>query len=1171
MELTASFQGFVYELASKVGIIRSLLYRLDRREISTKIKNFKSYLHYLNNIGTSVLSDDTFKEHKPIIKSFILQSVIGFLDDLKKIKNENNYGIPVINVLYWDDFCSSIGGPAEKEITVKDRKMKLHEIAQVIVKDKLLPEDSVIDPYGGVEKGDVEKTDFLMDLSIGKKRILYIIDFKNGATHQPDSTDISSAVMDIYASLLNSLRAETIFDVITVEGVKHVDIGSLVKTDYERVREYFNYFKLLDKHSEKFIQAVCYATDYINRQKQKGITYDRVYIKPQVNTINRLISVKNDELNEIYKLADDRNMPSFKIFLNDYFADKLPEGLIEKFIRGSDVNVKAVEDGSTIGAHETLKGGKDYSILNLDLRKEHTQAIEKLLNENKNLLLVGNPGIGKTYAVIDYMSKLDNGFCLYASPRVAVNLDFARKVAGDGSLHDPYGIVLTTNSRKTNRRSENNLINYIDVHHGSELDGIVDELNKYSRKFTNGTIIFENAEHAASDDLGDLGTIQVRSNVNSDGIAYQEIVDQSGRTTVNNAVLDAVGYTLSCLDELGIERKKVYVVATIQALRVNALRFFEKLEEKIENIDRAVLFIDEVTGDPSGPSVVESMISRFGNVENTSVIVGDASLSSALIAMYKFKNLAGRNATDSSVIISKEKPTKGVRVVEKVNGEPYKIHGHKFSVVEVNSFPASEIDVDYVIAFRSSYKSKAELIKNKALSLIKESRKPIIYVQSKPMLQLVEKRLKREKSDLKVVTVYSSLSDKDKKEMDRRIRKGDYDVALITSSSARGLSYPESDAVLIDFQSFDIESGLMEAVQTAFRIRGKPKEKDEIRKKKLVFTIVKRPVMYDSSMDVAVVSRKKVMDVLLTTALIRNSIFSRIGVSSLNSSVVPLGHFSRENTIEEHLLRFIDKVSRIARKERQDVSTKRRFVELISKLISGMSNTVLMDIDSLQGRLLRICDLTPLNPKEILKTRAFNGSRDIDVAIRSGDYSLKELNGFTVLFTKKKESNLNLFTESKKLIDEIKKEIATYHSQKKISDADFDDIKSIYNALLSAAKRNKVKMANTTEGKLHRFFIAYPSFAIFMQGQPLTLYKEQNGDRTDLPSLIDGVFKGTFFTVSGNTVNGALLFPDRKREIQLEGMSGMQIREFTTDDVYTAYKKRKESGYVGKIFTLMEM
>ena len=1179
-------QGFVYELASKLGIVRSLLYLLHKGHVCSGIKGFARHLTVLEGIGEAVLGDKAFEKHKPIVKGFILQSMISFLDDFGKIKeclteeNEDGETAPKIETLYWDDYCSSLKPAQVRTAKYSGDEIPLFEVATDIVWNCLLPKDSVINPYKEtIRQGEVEKTDFLLDLSVGKTRALYVIDFKNGTTHSESSESLSEAVTDLYASLLGMLKQDTVLDVVSVKGVEQKSIRDIVKSNFDRVREYFHYFKLMDKYSGKFLQAVSYAHDYISRMGKRGVDYRYIFIKPQVNAVNRLIKLEKDELTALYRLAGKYETPPFAVFLKDYFGDKLPGELIKKFIKGTDVNREIfTSEYGEIRTSETLIGGDngDYSMLDHDLRRDHTEAVTKILNEGKNLLLTGNPGIGKTYAVIKYMSKqVENGLCLYASPRVAVNLDFASKVVFDEAIKDPYAVVLTTNSRRTNRQSgddEKKPISYIDIYAGDKMTGIVDELNRRVEE-KGKRIRFADARnlHAGEVDFEDALKFEVVGETDDFGVRTQTIKDRPDKKTVNSAILDALEEVMDFLNDSNTQKKKIYILMTIQALKHNTGQFFRNLSEKLEDrIKRAVLFIDEVTGDPSGIGVAKEMMDVFGDEESVSLVIGDASLNSALASKYVIGRASEKKVVDSTITISKEKPAKGVRVVEELNGEPFTLKGHRgsrryqFSVVEVNSFPAASLNIEYLFAVTSSlFRGKREIIVNEAMRLVREGQKPIVYIQSKSMIDAIRKRISKEVGEDRIVIIYSSMRDKEKRNMVEKVRTGNYDVALITSSSSRGLSYPHSSAVLIDFQSFEIESGLMEAVQTAFRMRGNPGGGlSECRDKKLVLVVVKPAVDEGNVEDTAIVARKKAMDALLTFTLIRNSILSRIGVSSLNASVIPLGYFSRERITEEYLSNLIDRLFLIAKREREE-GNYGGFVSLLDEGMKSLDNYVppKMRIDRVVwSGIKRATALIP--PANLFK---------IDSSFLSGveiidEYKLKEINGFAVLCTTKQSSKAFIASDAKWL-DRVKKAVYAHYKSGKISETVYDEIKSILNQITREAEKEEASATETNEPRNKEICIAYPTFALFADQERFRL--NLNRDGSDFPLLIDRVFRSTFFTANDYVINYSI--PYVKPEIILESMSGLQLRLVATKSILSSYKKRKEDNYIGKIFTVMEM
>ena len=92
----------------------------------------------------------------------------------------------------------------------------------------------------------------------------------------------------------------------------------------------------------------------------------------------------------------------------------------------------------------------------LQLRDAHAELIKKaLISNNTFVFLTGNPGIGKTTAITNFLkSHLEEGFILfYISPRTQVNLDLIHKfkcensqVEEDKEFFDDRLFCINTNS-----------------------------------------------------------------------------------------------------------------------------------------------------------------------------------------------------------------------------------------------------------------------------------------------------------------------------------------------------------------------------------------------------------------------------------------------------------------------------------------------------------------------------------------------------------------------------------------------------------------------------------------------------------------------------------------------------------------------------------------------------
>jgi hypothetical protein len=87
----------------------------------------------------------------------------------------------------------------------------------------------------------------------------------------------------------------------------------------------------------------------------------------------------------------------------------------------------------------------------MNLREAHAELIKKaLVSQDTYIFLTGNPGIGKTTAIVDFLKNhIDEGFLFfYVSPRKQVNLDIIEKFKNKetGKLCDDRLFAINTHS-----------------------------------------------------------------------------------------------------------------------------------------------------------------------------------------------------------------------------------------------------------------------------------------------------------------------------------------------------------------------------------------------------------------------------------------------------------------------------------------------------------------------------------------------------------------------------------------------------------------------------------------------------------------------------------------------------------------------------------------------------
>jgi len=579
------------------------------------------------------------------------------------------------------------------------------------------------------------------------------------------------------------------------------------------------------------------------------------------------------------------------------------------------------------------------------LRDAHAAAVVAGLNAARkgrvNIVgLEGNPGIGKTTAVTRYLAKQESGYLfLYVSPRVVINRDVTEKLARkDGR---PSGILtVTTNAQ---------LIASAERWHLNEV-----EQGKDTRRHIEGAVVADGVESLVKPSLAilvldpeqekEIESAHAGSRLSKMTLTENEDVVQERSL---RGVLDCMSGTTRELLELNPGINRAVLTAALQGFRekgggkntIQALsKLFKNPADKKAGVDErrafsqrmpvVIVMVDELAGDGAGSPFVhtvtqwlnEEFIEPFGDdcsPFTVILVVSDASLGNEVV-LDRYLNAGDR--TPDKVLVSRSEGDCPFRIA----ATKVRLGGGRRDTLHVmtNTYPASELSIRYRINLSSVRIQEVQpglmetprrairrvaderLLENAAAEILKAvtagASQVVYFAQDKLFLRSLRARLEMEAElGLKEGTVEildSSVPGWKRKQLLEEEKRDSVKVFLMTSSGARGVSFPKTDWIIASVPRFSIEAALMEIAQLIYRGRGmyrndegKVVSGDNVPRKLVM--LVDDFLLHEEEMDVRQWLRQSI-DLLTLLVMLRSTIYTRItGDAGLKQklALVPVG------------------------------------------------------------------------------------------------------------------------------------------------------------------------------------------------------------------------------------------------------------------------------------------
>ncbi|MFT4100215.1 MAG: helicase C-terminal domain-containing protein [Burkholderiaceae bacterium] len=589
----------------------------------------------------------------------------------------------------------------------------------------------------------------------------------------------------------------------------------------------------------------------------------------------------------------------------------------------------------------------------VSLRDVHAAAIVAAMGRSvagkvNVIALEGNPGIGKTTAVREHLEKKPQGYLfLYVSPRVVINRDVTQSLARrDG---EPSGILtITTNAA---------LISSAPRWHMNQVDA-----GLATRKRVDGAVVVDGVPELVKPN----GAILVISPEQEQEIEAAHAGSRIGKTTLSEnedivdersmaGVLSSMSTTTRDLLALNPDVNRVVMTAALQGFREKAggkttmdalsnlfrgkagdpagVRERQAFAERIPNI---VVMVDELAGDGAGSPFVHAVATWLhdqfiGCFEDgpspfiVTLVIADASLANEVVLS---RYLAAGQHTPDKILVSKSHGRRAFDLA--LSRMPLGAGGPKTALhVMTNSFPASRLTVEYKVRLTSvdtEVRSTGEMetarqavrrvvgeavlngAKEEILQALRAGAAQVIYfAQDKNFLGDLASELAREEDlgPTGVAVLDSSVPGHERKKLVEPATRDAIRVFLMTSSGARGVSFPKTDCIIAAVPRFAIEAALMEIAQLVYRGRGNYRDEGgswvsgDTVPRRLVMLVDDYVVEDEEEPDPRQWLRQSV-DLLTLLVMLRSAIFTRItGDAGLRQSLalVPVGRVGLEELV----------------------------------------------------------------------------------------------------------------------------------------------------------------------------------------------------------------------------------------------------------------------------------
>ncbi len=484
----------------------------------------------------------------------------------------------------------------------------------------------------------------------------------------------------------------------------------------------------------------------------------------------------------------------------------------------------------------------------MTIQQSHTRLVQQALaSRDPYLFLTGNPGIGKTWAIVDFLKECERrgeGFLFfYVSPRKQVNLDLMGKFREyDGGPISGSVLAITTSATLLEGRAEPTV-----AYLSSQLQGPI------TRQGVKALVHFLEAESS------ELQPGQSRSRRIA-SLLEDQIWDHGERT---------VGVLNSICQALAANMQDPLSQAIVATLSIQALKKRQGANDTLTHLDK----IFASARNPSSPF-------------HTKIIVADASI-------------VDHSVIDRHLRSSSYEPEKiyfqhvrDLSLLTPLSQKAFDFKNQAALQLNANTYPARHLHLAYHVCVEclEFQEYTTQLPQGKLTSTVQGRMcedlvqlleqgptavpQVLVYIQDKGrlanLIALLKKRLGSFEPEEDYLEIHANISDSARKTAER-LRKS-MRVVFMTASASRGLSFPEATHFLVDVPRCEIEMNTMEILQVIYRGRGGTRD---LQDKYVQFYLSDRTFYYRRE-DRARSLRESVLGLLNMLLILKTSMMTRI-------------------------------------------------------------------------------------------------------------------------------------------------------------------------------------------------------------------------------------------------------------------------------------------------------
>ncbi|MBD2772423.1 helicase-related protein [Iningainema tapete] len=924
--------------------------------------NFPKMLkHIVNQVISSLEREMVQKWSTFFLQKGFLCGLNFFGEYIQSVGWSEPHRLRNVEILYYQ--CRFSG---DNSIGTYDNKNTVQWFREVLRQFEHLTEDEieryvekyVLQDLDIGKKGEFVNADTLMLLQNRRQVRVMCVDlsvFSIQLDEEVKNLDYVEIIRSLLLRDVGYLRSKSVFSQL------RIDTESLGLDFSQDLKSYFTAFKYRDKESAKLIQAASYTYSFFQFLLETDIIkHEAPVVMNAVGYSDRSFSAMSilpenlDVLKscyEIYKhdssgkeINNARKQVLNRIKRSAYGSFSQGKDFIERLLAISPNNTTIVTHQEQVNGFFNSVGMVPHELMQLglrgtmNLRDAHAELIKQaLVSDATYIFLTGNPGIGKTTAIVDFLrNHLDEGFLFfYVSPRKQVNLDIIEKFKDGGELCDRRILAINTNSNFITDNSGEYTVQYL--------------WNQRQGDFTEQSVNFRDSRNMVS-----RGRRKDKLNRKT-----EDVIQDGGNKSrgVLNSICEAI-YTI-------VDRElsdNIVATACIQSLKKtytgDTLKHFEKIFRNAYNerenlvipagmknissrIKHLFIMIDEITGDDGGVEFLDGINSILSKYQlmlpqhgfNTKVIVADASIVD--------KNVITQHLEDKSPESDKIYFRRASDTCQPLSSVPFQFKNLPATVINANSYPASSLSITYKVVVESclfSEEMRLERNNNPSKNLQQEIlqdievllnrsdvEQVIVYIQDKLILAELIEKIKHQRtfeqfSDY--LEIHADISEEEKEQISKY--KSDVKVVFMTASGSRGLSFPKAKHILVEIPGFQIEKNLMEIIQVIYRGRGN--DIIDNQDKELVFYLGESSVYYQDTPENQQLSlQESLLNLLNILLILKASIMTRIfGYGTIGRDkfiIIPIGGksvFAAGETFSTQMANLINKLKQEQRRNRSD-------------------------------------------------------------------------------------------------------------------------------------------------------------------------------------------------------------------------------------------------------------